>query len=85
MSEPRVMVDRPALVVLAPRGLRENDAASYVGFSAAWLRNVRTQDMRRQAKGEPIQGPRWVHFGTAVRYFREDLDTWLDACREAAA
>ena len=76
----QLRLDRP-ISVIAPRALREHDAATYVGFSGSYLRNTRVADMRRAAKDEPILGPRWVHFGVAVRYLREDLDAWIDAQR----
>ncbi len=71
--------------VVAPRAMREPDAAAYVGFSASYLRNTRVADMRKVAAGGAIDGPRWIHVGTAVRYLREDLDAWLDAFRREAA
>lgn len=77
-STPRL--ERPVSVIM-PRSLREHDAASYCGFSSSYFRNLRVADARRQARGEEIEGPRWVNFGTAIRYFREDLDEWLDAHR----
>jgi hypothetical protein len=73
-------LDRP-LAVIAPRALREHDAATYLGFSSSYLRNQRVADRRAIAKGQPVQGPRWVHIGTAVRYLREDLDAWIDSFR----
>jgi len=76
--------DRP-MPVVAPRALREPEAAAYVGFSASYLRNTRVADMRKAAAGGAIDGPRWVHIGTAVRYLREDLDAWLDAFRKEGA
>ncbi len=83
MSATVVSPERPA-VLLNPRSLRERDAALYTGFSASYLRNLRTQDMRRRQRGEGICGPKWVNFGTAVRYYVEDLDAWLDRERAAA-
>ena len=68
-------------VQLPPRSLRERDASNYLGFCPSYLRNLRVADSRRKARGEPIAGPRWVTFGTAIRYFKEDLDEWLDAHR----
>ena len=73
-------LDRPVSLV-NPRALREHDAATYVGFSSSYLRNKRVADMRRLSKGAPIEGPRWINVGTAVRYLREDLDDWLNAFR----
>lgn len=73
--------DQGVLITLTPRSLRENDAAAYCGFSGSYFRNLRTADLRRQAKGQAIEGPRWLNVGTAVRYLREDLDAWLDGHR----
>lgn len=69
------------VAVITPRALREHNAAAYLGFSSSYLRNQRVADMRAIANGQPIQGPRWVHIGTAVRYLREDLDAWIDSFR----
>ena len=76
----RPRLDRPVSVIV-PRSLREADAATYAGFSGSYLRNLRGADMRRLSKGYAILGPRWVNVGSAVRYFREDLDEWLDSHR----
>ncbi|MBL8329337.1 MAG: hypothetical protein JNJ71_10830 [Rubrivivax sp.] len=73
-------LNRPVSVI-TPRALREHDAAAYLGFSSSYLRNQRVADMRKMAKGEEIDGPRWVNIGTAVRYLREDLDAWIDSFR----
>lgn len=86
MTPQNIVIDRPSIVVVAPRALRENDAAAYLSLSAPFLRNLRTQDARRKERGEPIQGPRWISLDVgrgsgarpAVRYLREDLDRWLD-------
>ncbi len=67
--------------VITPRALREQDAAAYCAMSSSYLRNTRVADMRRLSKGEPIEGPRWINVGTAVRYLRDDLDDWLNAFR----
>lgn len=76
----RLKLSRP-VVVVHPRSLRENDAAAYVGFSSSYLRNLRHIDSRRRAAGQTPIGPVWYHFQTAVRYFVEDLDAWLDSHR----
>lgn len=73
-------LDRP-ISVIAPRSLREQDAASYIGFSASYLRNQRVADVRAMRRGDAMKGPRWVTIKTAIRYLREDLDDWLNAGR----
>lgn len=73
-------LDRP-ISVITPRALREQDAATYLGFSASYLRNTRVADMRKAASGKPIEGPSWINIGSAVRYLREDLDAWIDSFR----
>ena len=72
--------NRP-MTTIAPRALREGDAAKYVGFSSSYLRNQRVADMRKVADGRQIDGPRWINFGVAVRYLLEDLDAWIDSHR----
>lgn len=67
--------------VIAPRALRENEAAQYLGFSSSYLRNTRVADMRARREGKATKGPRWVTIDTAVRYLREDLDDWLNQHR----
>jgi hypothetical protein len=79
-SQKTLRLDRPVSVII-PRALREQDAASYLGFSSSYLRNQRVADMRAIRRGEPIKGPAWITVETAVRYLREDLDAWLDAHR----
>lgn len=69
------------VTVIAPRALREAEAAQYLGFSSSHIRNTRTADLRARREGRPIKGPRWVTIGTAVRYLREDLDDWLERHR----
>ena len=76
----QLRLDRP-ISVIAPRALREGDAAVYVGFSSSYLRNERVADIRRRRAGKSIKGPQWVNVGTAVRYLREDLDAWIDSHR----
>lgn len=76
----RLRLDRP-ISMIVPRSLREQDAAAYVGFSSSYLRNTRVADMRSEAAGLPIKGPRWINVGAAVRYLRDDLDAWIDSFR----
>lgn len=84
-TSPALHEQHPTIAPLQPRALREPAAAEYCGFSSSYLRNTRVADMRRQAKGEAIEGPRWINIGTAVRYLREDLDAWLQSRRIGGA
>ena len=68
-----------------PRVFREADAGAYTGTSSSWLRNTRCRDLQRLRDGEPMIGPRWTKFGRSVRYYKEDLDCWLDTFRTADA
>lgn len=74
--------NQPATI--APRVLREREAADYLSLSASYLRNTRARDMRKQTKGEGIEGPAWINIGGAVRYVRDDLDAWIEYHRKAA-
>ena len=67
-------------VQLPERSLRERDGSNYLGFCLSYLRDLRVADSRRKDRGEPIAGPRWVTFGTAIG-ISKDLDEWLDAHR----
>lgn len=80
-SQPSTQRHYLPLSVITPRALRENEAAQYLGFSASYVRNTRTADMRAIRQGMPIKGPRWVVVETAIRYLREDLDDWLNQHR----
>lgn len=60
------MTDRQA----PKRVYKEAEAAEYVGMSRAWLRATRGDN--------GPDGPEFVRIGRAIRYFREDLDAWLD-------
>ena len=54
--------------------LTEQEAAQYIGMSAAWLKKSRTQRFR-----EVIDAPPFIRAGAKrVVYRREDLDTWQD-------
>lgn len=84
-TSPASHEQHPTIAPLPPRALREPTAAEYCGFSGSYFRNLRIADMRRQAKGEAIEGPRWINIGAAVRYLREDLDAWLQSHRVGSA
>lgn len=66
---------------IAPRTLREAEAAAYTGFSRSFLKNARCSDTRALAKGEAIKGPRWLNLAGAIRYEVSELDAWLDRGR----
>ena len=58
---------------VAPRILRTQQAAAYVGLSASTLEKQRLSD----------DGPRFVRLGgRAVGYDIRDLDAWLDSQRD---
>lgn len=79
-APPELLRESP-IGLLAPRSLREKDAATYIGFSPSYLRNLRVADMRSLRRGQSIKGPVWITVQTAVRYLKEDLDNWLNAIR----
>lgn len=57
-----------------PEVLRSRDAARYIGMSDSWLRISR---MAGHAYGPPFH-----RIGTrAIRYYRADLDRWLETRR----
>ena len=57
------------------RAFTEQETAEYIGMSRSFLRQSRmdgTLDNRTSA-------PKFIKIGRAVRYLREDLDSWLDS------
>ena len=52
------------------RTLTEKDAARYIGMSRSWLAQSRMNDT--------AGAPPFLKIGRAVRYLRDDLDTWLE-------
>ena len=65
-------------IPLPARGLRTRDAATYIGFSEAFLRKAR--------RGETtVPGPIFKRIGSRVIYLREDLDAFLDQSKQEAA
>ncbi len=64
---------------IQPRIFDPKGAADYVSFSPSFINNTRQDDKKRLKEGDPIIGPVWVKIGRNVRYFKEDLDLWLDA------
>jgi len=65
-----------------PRVFDDKAAAIYCGKSVSWMRNTRYDDQRRIAEGKPPIGAKWIKQGRSIRYYREDLDTWLDRFKE---
>ena len=57
-------------------------AAVYISKSPSFLNNTRLSDKDRLANGEPPKGPKWVMQGRNIRYYREDLDAWLDSFKD---
>ena len=57
-------------------------AACYLGKSSSFLNNTRLDDKKRIENDEPPKGPLWVMQGRNVRYYREDLDAWLDSFKD---
>lgn len=68
---------RPNDLSIAPRTLREAEAAAYIGFSRSFLKNTRCADLRAIARGALPRGPRWLKLGDAIRYELAELDAWL--------
>ena len=59
------------------RGLRERDAAAYIGHSGAFLKKAR--------RGlTEVPGPRFRKVGSRVIYLLEDLDDFLDQSEAVA-
>lgn len=51
--------------------LTESEAALYIGFSKSFLRNGRVTGTAKT--------PKFTKVGRAVRYFKDDLDQWLNS------
>ncbi len=58
------------------RGFTEKEAAKYIGMSCAFLRQDRMNGRRKNR----TRGPKPIRIGRSVRYLKEELDAWLDAC-----
>ena len=61
--------------ILSPRSLSEIEAALYICMSRSFLRQAR-MDGKRDNR---TPAPPFIKIGRAVRYLREDLDSWLDS------
>ena len=56
------------------RALREDEAAIYIGLSPSFLRQSRSQGIRKNH----VPPPPFVRLGRVIRYLKEDLDHWLE-------
>lgn len=52
--------------------LTEKEAAEYIGMSRSFLR----QDRMNGFRVGRTKGPEYIKIGRAVRYHKNDLDTW---------
>lgn len=59
--------------IISKRGFTEKEAAIYIGMSVSFLRQSRSNGDRVNR----TPGPRYVRIGRAVRYLKDDLDSWL--------
>lgn len=62
---------------VAKKALTEAETATYISMSQSFLRQAR---MNGDRVGR-TPGPPFLRIGRAIRYLREDLDTWLDQFR----
>ncbi len=69
--------------VIQPRRMTEHDAATYLGRSFYWLRNMRRADDERVANGGLRKGPLYAREGRTPFYYREDCDAWASLQKEA--
>lgn len=60
------------------RVLTEQETSHYIGMSRSFLRQSRMEGLRKNR----TQAPPFIKIGRAVRYFKEDLDLWLDSHRK---
>lgn len=54
--------------------LTEKEAAEYIGMSRGYLR----QDRMNGYRINRTPGPHYLKIGRAIRYRKEDLDSWLN-------
>jgi len=59
------------------RAMSEEQAAAYIEMSRSFLR----QDRMNGIRNNRTAGPRFIRIGRAIRYLKDDLDTWLDSHR----
>lgn len=53
--------------------LSETEAAEYIGMSRSFLR----QDRMNGFRVTRTPGPQYLKIGRAIRYLKNDLDSWL--------
>ena len=63
---------KPPSLPDAPELLNEHQVAKFLQLSVASVRRWRLFR----------SGPKYLKIGAAVRYRREDVDSWLNSCRE---
>jgi hypothetical protein len=71
-------MDSQTIETLLTRALNEVDASRYTRMSISFLRQSRMDGIREGR----TPGPPFVKIGRAVRYLRDDLDTWLESYRQ---
>jgi predicted DNA-binding transcriptional regulator AlpA len=57
------------------RAYTEIEASTYINMSRSFLRQARMEGNRDRR----TPAPKFIKIGRAVRYLKEDLDTWLDS------
>ncbi|ADN77448.1 conserved hypothetical protein [Ferrimonas balearica DSM 9799] len=57
------------------RAFTEQETAHYIGMSRSFLRQSRMEGNRKHR----TPAPPFIKVGRAVRYLKEDLDSWLDS------
>jgi hypothetical protein len=70
--------DSQTIETLLARAFNEVEASRYTGMSISFLRQLRMKGVRKSCP----PGPPFVKVGRAVRYLRDDLDTWLESYRQ---
>ncbi len=60
------------------RALSDLDAAQYLGVSVSFLRQARCYGNRPGR----TPGPPYVKIGRSVRYLLEDLDRYVESCKQ---
>jgi len=72
------VIDMIAVASVPKRAFTEKEASSYTGMSPSFFRQSRMDGIRENR----TPGPPFIKIGRAVRYLREDLDTWLKKYRQ---
>ncbi|HEV2614828.1 MAG TPA: DNA-binding protein [Gammaproteobacteria bacterium] len=57
--------------------LNEAETAEYIGMSRSYLR----QDRMNRTRENRTPGPSFLKIGRTIRYFKADLDAWLEKYR----